>query len=827
MTRKTRVQRSTQRFRRLSLAKLERRDVPSFAAARLFALAGEDVMGAIAVEYLNGDSNLDFIVASEFNNSVNVLLGTGNGEFAPAVNYTTAGDATGAAIGDMDDDGDKDLVISNGSSAAVMNNDGNGVFSAAFNWSVGTSTRDVVIGDFDNDGDQDIVAAGSTTINVLLNAGSGIFFAAVSYSAGANSRSMATADFDGDSDLDIVVSNYNASGTISVVMGNGDGSFGTPKRYRTGGKSPRKVTVGDFNGDGDPDIAVTNRGNDKVGVLLNNGDGNFGNPKSYGAGPELYGITSADFNGNGCDDIAVTRGDATGAVQILLSNADGTFQNPTTFPTTVDPRNIAVGDFEADGALDLAFDNQAIPIQNAVAVLRGRGDGTFISAPTSYVIDNPTGLGHGDFNEDGITDLAAADFPNVLRVMLGNGNGTFGAPINTTIASQDFRLFAVADFDADGDSDVAMPDAFGDAVQILLSQGDGTFQAPVNYAGGGAPFLASAADLDNDGDQDLVVVTYSETVGVLLGNGDGTFTAPAILTVPEAPGPVAVVDFNDDGNVDLAVGHTNFPPGNLSILIGNGDGTFQSPVSYDPGGVVYAIATGDFGGDGKLDIAVSRANSNFFNLHVLTGNGDGTFGPALLYPTPEFANTLAAADFNGDGFSDLAVSYGYGFMSIYLGQAGGVLQTPFAHDSVAYAVIQMSVADFDTNGFPDIAVANGGFPELVPSNIAILMNDATWPPLPIDDGQGIDLGWHSESTIPARLGSAVSRFDVDALINAAPVNGETPRLAEKSRPRPAMRHSNTGQPDPLDDPLAGEPEALAPGVLSATRGLTLPTRLRE
>ncbi len=737
MTRKSHIYRPHRRRQRLTVERLERRDVPSFAAAPMFALAGEGGAGVIAVEHLNGDGNLDFIVASEFNNSVNVLLGTGNGKFAPAVNYATGGDATGAAIGDIDGDGHKDLVIAVGSSSAVMMNDGNGAFSSGLNWNVGTSIRDVVVADLDSDSDLDIAAAGSTTVNVLLNAGGGIFLSAQSYSAGGNSRSMAFADVDGDSDIDIVVANYNTNGTVSVIMGNGDGSFGTSKRYRTGGKSPRKVAVGDFNGDGDPDIAVTNRGNDKVGVLLNLGDGNFANPKGYAAGPKLFGITTADLNSDGHDDIAVTREDLNGAVHVLLSSADGIFQAPTTYATTTNPRTIAVGDLDGNGTVDLVFDNRSISIQGAVALLRGRGDGTFISAPVSYVVDEPTDLAHGDFNNDGITDLAASDHPDALRVMLGNGNGTFAPPVTTTIVTDLYRPIAVGDFDADGRSDVAMPDTFGDVVHILLSQGDGTFQSPVSYPAGGAPMMASAADLDNDGDQDLILVNFSDTVGVLLGNGDGTFGTPDILTVADGPRRVTTGDFNNDGSINIAVGHANFPPGNVSILLGNGNGTFQSPMTYDPGGVVNSMVTADFGGDGILDLAVSRFNSNFFNLHVLTGNGDGTFGPALLYPTPQFANTHAAADFNTDGFTDLAVSYGHGFMSIYLGQPGGVLQAPFAYDSLPYTARQMAIADFDENGFPDIAVANGGASSLVPANIAFLMNDGIWPaPLPIGDGPG-------------------------------------------------------------------------------------------
>jgi hypothetical protein len=240
----------------------------------------------------------------------------------------------------------------------------------------------------------------------------------------------------------------------------------------------------------------------------------------------------------------------------------------------------------------------------------------------------PAGIGPfcvavGDFNGDGIPDLAVADWgqiyignPGKLWILLGNGDGTFQAPQGYSTGITTAHV-AVGDFNGDGILDVVVANSGeyltgqGGGVAVLLGNGDGTFQAPVNYAAGSYPFSVAVADLNGDGIPDLVVTnSVSQDVSVLLGNGDGTFRAAINHPVgpySESGNPglaVAVMDFNGDGKPDLAVAFG----GGVRLLFGNGDGTFQtSASSYVAGNAPYGIAVGDFKGDGFPGLAVANS----------------------------------------------------------------------------------------------------------------------------------------------------------------------------------------------------------------------------
>jgi hypothetical protein len=219
---------------------------------------------------------------------------------------------------------------------------------------------------------------------------------------------------------------------------------------------------------------------------------------------------------------------------------------------------------------------------------------------------------------------------------------------------------AVGDFDGDGKLDLAVANHFGNGtVSVLLGNGDGTFQPPVPYAAGRNPFAVAVGDFDGDGNQDIVVANEGDfplpgSVSVLLGNGDGTFRAATNYVPGQRPTSVAVGDFNGDGILDLAVANQGPPALGLYVLFGNGDGTFQPPtlIGTNAGPLVVA----DFNNDGRPDLAV--ADQYRGTASVFLANGDGSFQPARNYVAGLSAMFVAAGDFNGDGFSDLAVTNG-------------------------------------------------------------------------------------------------------------------------------------------------------------------------
>src|SRR6266568_3185377 len=342
------------------------------------------------------------------------------------------------------------------------------------------------------------------------------------------------------------------------------------------------------------------------------------------------------------------------------------------------PSGIAVGDFNGDGKLDLAVVNFG---DWNIYVLLGNGDGTFQAARSVYFASGggfPWYVVTADFNGDGKLDLAVSNYgDNSFSVLLGNGDGTFQPPRTLPIGTHP-ALVAVGDFNGDGKPDLAISSVGDNTVSVLLGNGDGTFLAPQVTPVGLNPWYFAVGDFNGDGKLDLAVADYgcpldctsspSNTVTVLLGNGNGTFLPGPSLTVGNGPAGVAVGDFNGDGKPDLAVANLN--DNTLSILLGNGDGTFQAPQTFAGVGTKpYFVAVGDFNRDGKPDLAITNHLGN--TVTVLLGNGDGTFQPAQTFLVDSDPVYATVADFNGDGVQDLAVANLHALtISVLLGNAG-------------------------------------------------------------------------------------------------------------------------------------------------------------
>jgi VCBS repeat protein/putative Ig domain-containing protein len=327
---------------------------------------------------------------------------------------------------------------------------------------------------------------------------------------------------------------------------------------------------------------------------------------------------------------------------------------------------LVAADFNDDGNLDLAAVGSVF-----LNILLGKGDGTFTQASGSPIFMNPAqqsdplpdALVVGDFNNDGKLDLAAADFENGINnvpVLLGNGDGAFMFSTGPgTVNSQTLCSLAAADFNEDGNLDLAVGNDIYGRIDVLLGAGDGAFSAST-----GSPITApmgacsiAVGDWNGDGKLDLAVVSTGST-SIFLGNGDGTFT-PATgspIAAGSAYGAVVAGDFNGDGKLDLAV--TDAKNNLVTILLGNGDGTFTatpaSPISV--GATPYSIAAGDFRGDGKLDLAVANYGSN--DVTLLLGNGDGTFtqAPGSPFSVGNSPASIVFGDFNGSGRPGLATA---------------------------------------------------------------------------------------------------------------------------------------------------------------------------
>jgi hypothetical protein len=308
-------------------------------------------------------------------------------------------------------------------------------------------------------------------------------------------------------------------------------------------------------------------------------------------GTDPHAVAVGDFNGDGRQDLAVAK-ELSGTVSILLGNGNGTFTQAPGSPITVgtDPTSVAVGDFNGDGIPDLAVANQG---SGTVSILLGNGNGTFTQAPASPITvgKDPISVAVGDFNGDGIPDLAVTNFGgSSVSVLLGNGDGTFTqAPGSPITVGKDPISVAVGDFNGDGIPDLAVTNFGGSSVSVLLGNGDGTFTQATGspIAVGSGPFSVGVGDFNGDGKQDLAVAAqFSNSVSVLLGNGDGTFTQASgpPITVGSTPISVAVGDFTGDGRQDLAV--ANFVSASVTVLVN----TSQPAVSLSPSSVTFPAA---------------------------------------------------------------------------------------------------------------------------------------------------------------------------------------------------------------------------------------------
>jgi hypothetical protein len=368
-------------------------------------------------------------------------------------------------------------------------------------------------------------------------------------------------------------------------------------------------------------------------------------------------ITAADIASARTAAVTVVNpkpgGGTSNAVFLEVTSAGRSLAfNTSDFGAGLSPSSIAIGDFNSDGTLDLAVANAG---DNNVRILLGNGDGTFQNGANYTVGSTPLGIAAGDFNGDGKLDLAV---PNAgsddVSVLLGNGDGTFQPAVNYAVGSYP-RSVAVGDFNSDGMLDLAVANTGTDStlVSILLGNGDGTFQATVNYPAGPQPESLAVGDFNGDGKLDLSVTNLNgQNVSVLLGNGDGSFQGPVNYEVGLGPNYVEAADLNGDGNLDLVV--CNYYSNNISVLLGKGDGTFRTAVNFGDVLGPSSPALGDFNGDGRLDLAVGNYNSNI--VSVFLGNGDGTFRSSANYGAGASPNWVAAGDFNGDGRLDLAVA---------------------------------------------------------------------------------------------------------------------------------------------------------------------------
>jgi subtilase family serine protease len=412
--------------------------------------------------------------------------------------------------------------------------------------------------------------------------------------------------------------------------------------------------------------------------------------------------TGVQMNGSGAVTVANP-----GSV-VLSSNAlFGYLTYPTSAPSfsasslsvSGSPATVATGDFNRDGILDLAVGKND---SSGLSIFLGNGDGTFGPEHVVTVINSgytamTRSLAVGDFNGDGKLDIVlnkSSTSSGLIGVLLGNGDGTFTpAPdISLPASTGSVSALAVGDLNGDGALDLVVTGIDLTQAYVFLGNGDGTFRPPASFGSVNQPSSVAVADFDGDGKLDLALPDYiNQAVAILLGNGDGTFRSQKEYPANGYPGVLVVADFNGDGRPDIATneqGPIGTNGAGVAVLLNKGDGTFFPPVNYAAGQAFYFVATDDLDGDGKVDLLAAKAPYPF-QPAIFLGNGDGTFSATPIMLPSNVSTFLAIADLNGDGAPDiLAPSNTSGSLPILLQSINSILQV--SPSNLSFAAIQAS-----------------------------------------------------------------------------------------------------------------------------------------
>jgi hypothetical protein len=735
------------------------------------AFAYRQPVAVVAADF-NNDGFIDLAVPGR--DGRRVFLGDGQGDFVLGWEQTIDLQCQfSAATDDLDGDGNMDLVIARCSDIgiAVLLGNGDGSFAPEATHGPGV-VRDAVIGDFNGDGLRDVAAAGEASGNfVVLGNGDGTFGPAIGF-PGDVVYHAAVGDFDGDGLDDLALPALNG-GTVDIPRNQGDGTFAVGGSYPVGDE-PIGVATGHLDEDEFLDLVVTNRGSEDLSVLFGNGDGTFGPEQRYSlhihpVGSWVDGVAIADLDGDGWQDLVGVGTSLQPALWIMLGTGGGQF-SPAVFGDygIWGSRQLAIADFDEDGVLDLA---RASWYADQVIWLLGRGDGTFVSGDFhgTHATEYPGGVAVavGDLDGNGRSDLVQANWStNDVSVLVADGAGTFAPESRFCVvdapppcpAGSHPRSLAIGELTSDSHLDLAVVNESSDTISILAGDGAGNFTFFFSLSVSAGAELSSVAlgDLDDANGTDIVAVGPGSSLAfVFLNDGAGSFV-PSVVVPPALgwePESVTLAHLDGDAHLDMTVSNDSWD-GAVAVMLGTGDGTFSAAPTVTTTAMSRPDdhAVGDLNGDEIPDLAVCHGNGS---IHVFYGNGDGTFDPFTIvyldWPPRRASAHLASlliTDANGDGNPDF-VATGLYAVYVFLGNEDGTFEPEEEFSVVSHT--EVAAGDFNLDGRIDLAV---------PATLVLL--NQSGPTALTFSADGVTLVWPA---VPGALTYDVYRGDMSLLVD--------------------------------------------------------------